>query len=118
MQVVEFGGALPFRARRPLRRRLPAQLLVRVGRRLDGVLDARARAVGAGIDAAARHRGGGGVRSGAGLLRIAFGGHFLSDTILSALLTWLVIIATWRIVIGRRAASDAPAGSLPEDLPS
>ncbi len=31
------------------------------------------------------------------LLRMAFGGHFLSDTIFAALFTWLVLIATWRI---------------------
>lgn len=34
----------------------------------------------------------------ASLLRMAFGGHFLSDTIFAALFTWLVIIATWRAV--------------------
>ncbi len=32
------------------------------------------------------------------LLRIAFGGHFLSDSILAGLLTWLVILACWRLV--------------------
>ena len=32
----------------------------------------------------------------ASLLRMAFGGHFLSDTIFASLFTWLVIIATWR----------------------
>ena len=37
-----------------------------------------------------------------GLLRMAFGGHFLSDTLLAALFTWLVIAAVWRVVLGRR----------------
>ncbi len=37
-----------------------------------------------------------------GLLRMAFGGHFLSDTLLAALFTWLVVAATWRVVLGRR----------------
>lgn len=38
-----------------------------------------------------------------GLLRMAFGGHFLSDTLMAALLTWLVIAATWRILVGDRS---------------
>ena len=37
-----------------------------------------------------------------GLLRMAFGGHFLSDALLAALFTWLVIAAVWRAVLGRR----------------
>lgn len=37
-----------------------------------------------------------------GLLRMTFGGHFLSDTLLAALFTWLVIAAVWRAVLGRR----------------
>ena len=32
------------------------------------------------------------------LLRIAFGGHFLSDTVFAALITWLVILGCWRLV--------------------
>jgi lipid A 4'-phosphatase len=32
------------------------------------------------------------------LLRMAFGGHFLSDCIFAALLTWLVILGCWRLV--------------------
>ena len=35
----------------------------------------------------------------AGLLRIAFGGHFLSDTVFAALFTWLVILGCWRAVV-------------------
>lgn len=31
----------------------------------------------------------------AGTLRMAFGGHFLSDTVFAALLTWLVVVACW-----------------------
>ncbi len=34
------------------------------------------------------------------LLRMAFGGHFLSDTILAALSSWIVIIASWRLIFG------------------
>jgi len=37
-----------------------------------------------------------------GLLRMAFGGHFLSDTLFAALLTWFVIAATWALVFRRR----------------
>ncbi|HEX4765095.1 MAG TPA: phosphatase PAP2 family protein [Lichenihabitans sp.] len=36
-----------------------------------------------------------------GVLRMAFGGHFLSDTILAALSSWIVIIATWWLVFRR-----------------
>ena len=38
-----------------------------------------------------------------GLLRMGFGGHFLSDTLLAALFTWLVVAATWRAVLGFRS---------------
>ncbi|WP_237477885.1 phosphatase PAP2 family protein [Lichenibacterium dinghuense] len=38
-----------------------------------------------------------------GLLRMGFGGHFLSDTLLAALLTWLVVAAVWRAVLGFRS---------------
>ena len=37
------------------------------------------------------------------LLRMAFGGHFLSDTIFAALFTWLILIATWRLFRPGRA---------------
>ena len=37
-----------------------------------------------------------------GLLRMAFGGHFLSDTLFAALLTWFVIATTWALVFRRR----------------
>ncbi len=40
-----------------------------------------------------------------GLLRMSFGGHFLSDTLLAALFTWLVFAAVWRAVLGRRRAT-------------
>ncbi len=35
----------------------------------------------------------------AGALRMAFGGHFLSDTLFAALFTWLVIAACWRAIL-------------------
>ncbi len=35
----------------------------------------------------------------ASLLRIAFGGHYLSDTIMAALLVWLVVAGTWGLVM-------------------
>lgn len=35
----------------------------------------------------------------AGTLRMAFGGHFLSDTLFAALFTWLVIAACWRAIL-------------------
>lgn len=38
-----------------------------------------------------------------GLLRMAFGGHFLSDTLLAVLFTWLVIAGVWRVVLGRHS---------------
>lgn len=31
-------------------------------------------------------------------LRMAYGGHFLSDTVLAALMSWLVIVLCWRLV--------------------
>ena len=37
----------------------------------------------------------------AGTLRMAFGGHFLSDTLFAALFTWLVIAGVWRAILGR-----------------
>ncbi len=43
-----------------------------------------------------------------GLLRLAFGGHFLSDAVLAALFTWLVIAGVWRLTIGNRSP-DVPA---------
>ena len=41
----------------------------------------------------------------AGALRMAFGGHFLSDTLFAALFTWLVIAAVWRAILGRRGCA-------------
>ncbi len=35
----------------------------------------------------------------ASLLRIAFGGHYLSDTIMAALLVWLVVAGSWRALM-------------------
>ncbi len=49
------------------------------------------------------------------LLRLAFGGHFLSDTVLAALLTWLVIVGCWRLVVHR--AGDPRVGSKSPDDP-
>ena len=40
-------------------------------------------------------------------LRIAAGGHYLSDTVFAGLLTWLVIILSWRLVT--RLAGVSPA---------
>ncbi len=40
--------------------------------------------------------------AGAGTLRMAFGGHFLSDTVFAALFTWLVIAACWRAILPAR----------------
>jgi membrane-associated PAP2 superfamily phosphatase len=34
---------------------------------------------------------------------MGFGGHFLSDTLLAALFTWLVIAAVWRTLLGFRS---------------
>lgn len=46
-----------------------------------------------------------------GLLRMAFGGHFLSDTVFGALLTWLVVLACWRLVAA--LAAEPPGASMP-----
>lgn len=46
-----------------------------------------------------------------GLLRMAFGGHFLSDTVFGALLTWLVILACWRLVA--TLVGEPPGASMP-----
>ena len=37
----------------------------------------------------------------ASVLRMAFGGHFLSDTVFAALFTWLAAAAAWHLVYGR-----------------
>ena len=37
-----------------------------------------------------------------GTLRMASGGHFLSDTLFAALFTWLVIALVWRTILGRK----------------
>ncbi len=50
------------------------------------------------------------------LLRMAFGGHFLSDTILAALLTWLVIVLCWRAVAA--LTRQQPAGLDPQRSPA
>ena len=44
----------------------------------------------------------------ASLLRMAFGGHFLSDTVFAAVLTWLVILGCWRLVT--RLTGSPPRG--------
>lgn len=41
------------------------------------------------------------------LLRMAFGGHFLSDCVFAALLTWLVTLLCWRLIA--HAAGRSPA---------
>ena len=46
-----------------------------------------------------------------GLLRMAFGGHFLSDTVFGALLTWLVILACWRLAA--LLAGEPPGAAMP-----
>lgn len=46
----------------------------------------------------------------AGTLRMAFGGHFLSDTIFAALFTWLVIAACWRAILVVRPSRSVGAG--------
>ena len=38
---------------------------------------------------------------GAGTLRMAFGGHYLSDTIFAVLFTWTVIWTVWALLLGR-----------------
>ena len=43
------------------------------------------------------------------LLRMAFGGHFLSDTIFAALFTWLGVIAIWRAVFRANSGTGAAA---------
>ena len=42
------------------------------------------------------------VGAATGLLRMAFGGHFLSDVVMAALLTLLLIGACWRVMFGWR----------------
>ena len=63
---------------------------------------------------AARWRSG----SAASLLRMAFGGHFLSDTLFAALFTWLVIIAPGlvpsRSLVGRPLSFNASSGDGPK----
>ncbi len=46
----------------------------------------------------------------ASLLRMAFGGHFLSDSLFAGLFTWLVILLCWRLV-ARLAGRSPSAGS-------
>ena len=48
---------------------------------------------------------------GTGVLRMAFGGHYLSDTVFAALLTWTVTWIIWRIILGTRPSR---ADHLPE----
>ena len=43
----------------------------------------------------------------AGALRMAFGGHFLSDSLFAALFTWLVIAACWRTILAVRSTGRA-----------
>lgn len=46
-----------------------------------------------------------------GALRMAFGGHFLSDTVFGALLTWLVVLVSWRAIAARL---ESPAATTPD----
>ena len=46
----------------------------------------------------------------AGLSRMSVGAHFLSDTLLATLFTWLVVIVTWWVVFGTRAGARNAAG--------
>ena len=47
----------------------------------------------------------------AGLSRMSVGAHFLSDTLLAMLFTWLVVIVTWWAVFGYRRGTRNAAGS-------
>lgn len=49
---------------------------------------------------------------GVGGLRMAFGGHYLSDTVFAALVTWAVIWGVWRAVLGRHRAWQSRALAL------
>ena len=46
----------------------------------------------------------------AGLSRMSAGAHFLSDTLLAMLFTWLVIIVTWWALFGSPGAARSAAG--------
>lgn len=52
----------------------------------------------------------------ASLLRLAFGGHYLSDTIMAALLVWLVTAGTWWAIMRARGPS-RPCRRVPSDNP-
>lgn len=53
-----------------------------------------------------------------GTLRMAFGGHYLSDTVFAALLTWAVGWLIWRAILGdRHGWSEPPPTSMREDAP-
>ena len=96
VHVVEFGGTDEFRPG-IASTRLQEELLVRLRRSGLGFLDGRA---GAGR-AAAVARAGGRRRPGFGaasVLRLAFGGHFLSDVLLGGLIALLVILVTRRLL--------------------
>ena len=51
-----------------------------------------------------------------GTLRMSFGGHYLSDTIFAALLTWSVIWLAWRMVLGRRRPWMSRASVRPNEV--
>lgn len=44
---------------------------------------------------------------GTSLLRMSFGGHYLSDVVFAALFTLLVVAACWRVVFGRVSSPSA-----------
>ena len=102
MQVVEFGGALPFRPFYSFDGGCERNCSF-----VSGEASAAFWTVAAALLVPAAMQPvalAGALTFGiaSGVLRMAFGGHFLSDTIFAALLTWLVIIGTWRALFGRQ----------------
>ncbi len=110
VQVVEFGGADPFRPYDRLDGRCTRNCSFVSGEGASAFWTVapalllpppwRAAALAGALCFAAA----------AGALRMAFGGHFLSDTIFAALFTWFVIAACWRAMLGR--ASEARRASM------
>ena len=72
------------------------QLLLRFGRSRDLRLDARARAADAAAGAPLRGRRRLLLTLATALLRMAFGGHYLSDVALAAVFTVLIVLAGYR----------------------
>lgn len=103
VQVVDFGGTLPFRPLGRFDGACPRNCSFVSGEGSTGIwtlapaLLAPAAVQPAAVAAALAFG------AAASLLRMAFGGHFLSDTLLAGLFTWLVIIAIWWALFGRPA---------------